>query len=159
MSAQLSSAILQVRDAGLNGPVIGGDGYDTPDLVSVAGAAAENVFFSTHTLMDKDNGPGGIKKFIVAYNKEDGHDPENAFAALGYDSVYVLADAIKRANSSDLKAVQRALNETKDFKAITGSITCANGSRVPQKGVTLIAIKDGNVMLGQKIVPQSVPTH
>jgi branched-chain amino acid transport system substrate-binding protein len=157
MPYNVGPVVKQLRDAGLNGPVIGGDGYDTPDLVSVAGPAAENVFFSTHALMDKDNGTDGIKKFIAAYNKEYGHDPENAFAALGYDSVYLLVDAIKRANSTDAKAIQKALNETKDFKAITGAITFANGSHVPQKGVTLIAIKDGKFTLGQEIVPEVVP--
>src|SRR5258707_420554 len=70
MPYNVGPVVKQLRDAGLNGPVIGGDGYDTPDLVSVAGSAAENVFFSTHALMDKDNGSDGIKKFIAAYNKE-----------------------------------------------------------------------------------------
>jgi len=149
--------IKQMREAGLNGPIIGGDGYDTPDIVSVAGKAAENVYFTTHALMDAKGGTEGIKKFIEAYKKEYGHDPENAFAALGYDAVYLLADAIKRANGTDAKAIQKALTETKDFKAITGSITFPKDTRVPQKGVTMILIKDGVFTLAQEIVPEKVP--
>ncbi len=157
MPYNVGPVVKQLREAGLNGPVIGGDGYDTPDIVSVAGKAAENVYFTTHALMDAKGGTEGIKKFIAAYNKEYGHDPENAFAALGYDSVYLLADAIKRANGTDAKAIQKALTETKDFKAITGSITFPKDTRVPQKGVTMILIKDGQFTLAQEIVPEKVP--
>jgi branched-chain amino acid transport system substrate-binding protein len=157
MPYNVGPVVKQLRDAGLTGPVVGGDGYDTPDLVSVAGTAAENVYFTTHALMDAKNGTEGIKKFIEAYNKEYKTDPENAFAALGYDAVYLLADAIKRAGSTDAAAIQKALNETKDFKAITGSITFS-GSRVPQKGVTMILVKDGKFTLAEEIVPEKVPS-
>jgi len=141
MPYNIGPLVKQMRDAGITGPIVGGDGYDTPDLVSVAGAAADNVLFSTHALMDAAGGTDGIKKFMAAYNTEYGHDPENAFAALGYDTVYLLADAIKRAGSMDSKALNEAIGSTKDFPGITGLITYANGAHVPQKGVTLIEVK------------------
>ena len=156
MPYNVGPVVKQFRDAGLTGPIIGGDGYDTPDLVSVAGSAAENVFFSTHALMDAQGGTDGIKKFIAAYNKEYGHDPENAFAALGYDTMYLLADALKRAGSTDAAAITKAIKETKDFPGITGKITFGD-SNVPQKGVTIIAIKDGKFTLGAEVVPEKVP--
>ena len=84
--------------------------------------------------MDASGGTEGIKKFITAYNKEYGHDPENAFAALGYNSVYLLADAIKRAGSTDAQAIKKALEETKDFSGITGSITFAAELTCPPEG-------------------------
>lgn len=157
MPYNVGPLVKQMRDAGITGPIVGGDGYDTPDLVSVAGAASDNVLFSTHALMDATNGTDGIKKFIAAYNKEYGHDPENAFAALGYDTVYLLADAIKRAGSMDSKALNTAIGTTKDFPGITGNITFANGSHVPQKGVTIIDIKDQKFTLGAVVVPEKVP--
>jgi branched-chain amino acid transport system substrate-binding protein len=156
MPYNVGPVVKQFRDAGLTGPIIGGDGYDTPDLVSVAGPAAENVFFTTHALMDATGGTDGIKKFIAAYNAEYGHDPENAFAALGYDTMYLIADAIKRAGSTDPAAITKAIEETKDFPGITGSITFGN-SHVPQKGVTVIAIKNGKFTLGAEMVPEQVP--
>jgi branched-chain amino acid transport system substrate-binding protein len=156
MPYNVGPVVKQFRDAGLSGPIIGGDGYDTPDLVSVAGKAAEKVFFSTHALMDAQGGTAGIKKFIAAYNKEYGHDPENAFAALGYDTMYLLADALKRAGSTDPSAIQKAIKETKDFPGITGKISFGD-SNVPQKGVTIIAIKDGKFTLGAEVVPEKVP--
>lgn len=157
MPYNVGPVVKQLREAGLTAPVVGGDGYDTPDLVKVAGDTSENVYFTTHALMDKDNGTDGIKKFIEAYNKEFGHDPENAFAALGYDAVYLLADAIKRAGSTDAKAVQEALLATKDLPGITGQISFTNGSHVPQKGVTMIKIVGGKFTLAAEVVPEGVP--
>jgi branched-chain amino acid transport system substrate-binding protein len=157
MPYNVGPLVKQMRDAGITGPIVGGDGYDTPDLVSVAGAASDNVLFSTHALMDATNGTDGIKKFMAAYNKEYGHDPENAFAALGYDTVYLLADAIKRAGSMDAKALNTAIGTTKDFPGITGNISYVDGSHVPQKGVTIIDIKDQKLTLGGVVVPEKVP--
>ena len=157
MPYNVGTVVKQFRDAGLTGPIVGGDGYDTPDILSVAGAAAENVWFSTHALMDAQGGTEGIKKFMAAYNKEYGHDPENAFAALGYDAVFLLVDAIRRAGSTDAQAIKKALEETKNFPGITGSITLSADSHVPQKGVTIIELKDGKYTLGAEVVPEKVP--
>ncbi len=157
MPYNVGPVVKQFRDAGLTGPIIGGDGYDTPDILSVAGPAAENVFFTTHALIDATGGTEGIKKFIAAYNKEYGHDPENAFAALGYDAVYLLVDAIKRAGSTDAQAVKKALESTSNFPGITGAITLSADAHIPRKGVTMIAIKDGKFTLGAELVPDKVP--
>ncbi|MCC6613185.1 MAG: ABC transporter substrate-binding protein [Anaerolineae bacterium] len=157
MPYNVGPVVLQMRQAGLEGPIIGGDGYDTPDIVSVAGEAANNVFFTTHALMDSEIGTDGIKAFIASYNEAYGHDPENAFAALGYDAVKLLADAIERAGSTDAAAIQEALLATADFPGITGSITFSEGSHIPQKGVTIIEIVDEQFTLAQEVVPEVVP--
>ena len=157
MPYNIGPLVKQFRDAGITGPIVGGDGYDTPDLVKVAGAAANNVFFSTHALMDATGGTDGIKKFIAAYNKEYTHDPENAFAALGYDTMYLLVDAVKRANGTDSAAVKTALEATSGFKGITGAITFGPGVHVPQKGVTIIDVEGGKFTLGAEVVPEKVP--
>jgi branched-chain amino acid transport system substrate-binding protein len=157
MPYNIGPLVKQFRDAGIDGPIVGGDGYDTPDLVSVAGPAADNTFFTTHALMDATGGTDGIKKFMAAYKTEYGHDPENAFAALGYDTVYLLADAVKRAGGTDSAAVKSAIEATKDFPGITGAITFSADSHVPQKGVTVISVKGGKFTLGAEVVPEKVP--
>jgi len=149
--------VKQFRDAGMDKPIVGGDGYDTPLLVEIAGPGAENTYFTTHSLMDPDLGTDAVKKFITAYQAEYNTPPENAFAGLGYDTVKLLADAIKRAGSDDPKAILEALKSTKDFPGITGSITFPPGSRIPQKGVTMILVKDGKFTLAAEIVPEKVP--
>ena len=157
MPYNIGPLVKQFRDAGITGPIVGGDGYDTPDLVKVAGAAADNVFFTTHALMDATGGTDGIKKFMTDYKAEYGNDPENAFAALGYDTVNLLVDAIKRAGSTDSAAVKSAIESTKDFAGITGAITFSAESHVPQKGVTVIAVTGGKFTLGAEVVPEKVP--
>jgi branched-chain amino acid transport system substrate-binding protein len=157
MPYNIGPLVKQFRDAGITGPIVGGDGYDTPDLVSVAGPAADNVYFTTHALMDASGGTDGIKKFIADYNAEYGHDPENAFAALGYDTVYLLVDAVKRAGGTDSAAVKAAIEGTKDFAGITGAITFSADTHVPQKGVTMIKVEGGKFTLAAEVVPDEVP--
>jgi branched-chain amino acid transport system substrate-binding protein len=158
MPYNVGPLIKQFREAGLTGPIVGGDGYDFPGLVAEAGSEnMENVYFSTHALMDPAGASAEIKKFSSAYKAEYGHEPENVFAALGYDAAYLLADAIKRAGSTEPQAIKKALEATKDFAALTGSITFSAQSHIPAKGVTMIAVKGGKFTLGQEIVPQTVP--
>ena len=152
----VGTIVKQFRDAGVKTPIMGGDGYDTPLLVQVAGKGSENVYFTTHSLMDATRGTDAVKKFIAAYQAEFKNPPENAFAGLGYDTVKLLADAMKRANSADPKKIRATLSETKDLAGITGAITFA-GSRIPQKGVTVILVKDGVFTLAAEVVPQKVP--
>jgi branched-chain amino acid transport system substrate-binding protein len=154
----VGTIVKQFRDAGVKKPIMGGDGYDTPLLVQVGGAGAENVYFTTHSLMDASLGTDAVKAFIAAYQAEYKTPPENAFAGLGYDTVKLLADSIKRAGKADPKAIREALNATKDLPGVTGAITFQPGSRIPQKGVTVILVKDGKFTLAQEVVPQKVPT-
>jgi branched-chain amino acid transport system substrate-binding protein len=157
MPYNAGTVIEQFRNAGLVGPIVGGDGYDTPDILKLGGNASDNVFFSTHALMDQNSGDEGVKEFIIAYSKEYGHNPENAFAALGYDTMRLMADAIGRAGSTDPKAIQKAIQDTKDFRGVTGNISYANGGHVPQKSVTIVAVKGGRFTLGAEIVPEKFP--
>ncbi len=123
----------------------------------MAGAGAENVYFTTHSLMDAGLGTDAVKKFIAAYQAEYKNPPENAFAGLGYDTVKLLADSIKRAGSADPKAIRTALQATSGLAGVTGSISFPQGSRIPQKGVTVILVKDGKFTLAQEVVPEKIP--
>lgn len=152
----IGTLVKQVRQAGITSPIVGGDGYDTPLLLQVGGASANGVYFTTHALIGSGSTPA-VEKFIAAYKKAYNKAPENAFAALGYDSVYLVADAIKRAKSADPAKIKAALATTKNFKAVTGTISYAPGSRVPQKGVTVIGVKNGQLTLAAEMTPTYVP--
>jgi len=153
----IGTIVKQFRDAGIKQPIFGGDGYDTPLLLQIAGKGANNVYYTTHSLMDKKAGSPEVQKFIAAYEAEYKTAPENAFAGLGYDTVYLLADAIKRANSTDPKKIKEALQITKDLPGVTGAITFQSGNPIPQKGVAIIEVKDGQLQLAAQVVPQKVP--
>lgn len=153
----IGPAARQMRDAGLTNPIVSGDGADTPLLVEVAQDAATDVYFATHTLLDAELGTDKVKAFMEAYNEAYGRNPENAFAALGYDALYLLVDAIGRAGSTDPEAIRQALSETEGFEGVTGTVAYAEGSRVPDKAVTIIHVVDLQFTLAGEFVPQSVP--
>ena len=153
----IGTLVKQVRQAGINGPIVGGDGYDTPLLLEVGGASANNVYFTTHALMDEKGGSAPVKKFMAAYKKEYGKAPDNAFAALGYDTLNLIADAIKRAGSTEGAKIRDALAATKGLKSVTGTISYAPGVRVPAKGVTVIGVKNKALFLAAELAPSYVP--
>jgi branched-chain amino acid transport system substrate-binding protein len=153
MPDEIGLIVKQMRQAGITQPIVGGDGYDTPLLLSVGGKAANNVYFSTHAFMAEDSTPG-IVKFFQAYKAAYGTPPENAFAALGYDTVGLIADAITRAGSVDSAKIRDALAATQGFKGITGAISYSNGSRVPDKTVSIIGVKDDKLYLAAEVTPK-----
>lgn len=156
MPDDIGTIVKQVRQAGIELPIVGGDGYDTPLLVQVAGDASHDVYFTTHALMTTDSTPE-VQAFIKSYTAKYGSAPENAFAGLGYDAVKLVADAITRAGAPDPAKIRDALQATKDLPGVTGSITYANDQRVPQKQVTVIGIKDQKLYLAALEAPSYVP--
>jgi len=148
--------VKQIRQAGLMQPIVGGDGYDTPLLLSVGGGAANNVYFTTHAFMSEGS-TEGIVKFYKAYQAAYNTVPENAFAALGYDTVGLVADAITRAGAADPAKIRDALAATQGYAGITGSISFGAESRVPNKTVSIIGVKDDKLYLAGEVTPTWVP--
>ncbi|MCF7701353.1 ABC transporter substrate-binding protein [Loktanella sp. M215] len=147
--------VKQIREAGISLPIMAGDGFDTDLLTSVPGPMlSTNVYFTTHAYVGLETGPA--ETFRKAYEAEYGMPPENAFAALGYDAMGLIADAITRAGSSDPKAVTEALAATAGYAdAVTGTIAYVAGSRVPSKPVAIMHVVDGVVSLDTTVTPQS----
>lgn len=139
----------QARELGLNVPLIGGDGWDSPSLVEVAGSAMEGNFFSNH-FSAEDQSPV-IQEFIRRYKEKYNESPD-AMAALGYDSAMILADAIKRAGTTDSGPLRDAIAATKDFPAVTGVITL-DGQRNANKPAVILTIKDGEFRYVETISP------
>ncbi|SFG84693.1 branched-chain amino acid transport system substrate-binding protein [Desulfotomaculum arcticum] len=144
--------VKQLRDMGVDTPVIGGDGYDTPDLVKLGGVPqTNNTYFTTHVSLG--NTDGSVTKFVDAYKSKYNKEPENAFAALAYDTMYLIADAIGRAGSDDPTAIRDALLQTDGFKGVTGTISYQDGSRIPLKSVTIMKVDNGNFEFVKEVLP------
>ncbi len=144
--------VKQIRESGLNLPIVSGDGFDTELVTTVPGPKlANDVYFSTHTYRE-DNRPE-VVAFVKAYEDEYGRPPENAFAALGFDAVGLIADAITRADSTDGQPLRDALAATKGYKAVTGQITYSRPSGVPLKGVSIISVHDGKYKVEEVWMP------
>ena len=137
---EVGKIIRQAREMGITAPFLGGDGWDSPKLVEIGtGAALNNCFFTNH--YSPDDTSAESKAFVEAYKKEYNQAPD-AMAVLGYDAVYAVADAIKRAGEVDPAKIQQALAATKDFKAVTGMLTM-NGTHDAVKSAVIIEMKDG----------------
>ncbi|MDD3268247.1 MAG: ABC transporter substrate-binding protein [Syntrophomonadaceae bacterium] len=140
---EVSILIKQARDLGIKVPIAGGDGWDSPDMVKVAGAAAlNNTYFTNHYSVE-DPAPA-IQAFVKAYQDKYDKVPD-AFAALGYDSAKLLAQAIKDAGAADPQKVTEALAKIKDFPAITGTMSI-NEKHNPVKKIVVIEFKDGKLV-------------
>jgi branched-chain amino acid transport system substrate-binding protein len=92
----------------------------------------------------------------TAYQTEYSRPPESAFAALGYDAVKLIADAIGRAESTDGPAIRDALQATKGFMGATGEISYPEDGRIPQKSVAIVGIVDQQQTLVDVVVPEIV---
>ena len=146
--------IEQVRNAGVDVPLLSGDGWDDEAIVEASKRnGVENVYFTTHLFLGVDT--PGMKEFGEAYKQKFGSPPPNAFAPLGFDSVNLLAAAIERAGSTQPDAVRTALANTRDFEGLAGNIAYSPGKRVPDKAVAVIKINDGDETLVWTGVPQS----
>lgn len=124
----------QARELGLTVPLLGGDGWDGSTLVSVGGEALENTYYSNH-FSPEDTNPK-IQEFVTKYKAKYNATPD-AMAALGYDSAMILADSIKRANSTEGHALRDAIAATKDYAGITGVITLDENRNANKPAVIL----------------------
>ncbi len=147
---EVGKIVKQARELGINIPIVGGDGWDSPKLVEIGTAAAlNNTYFTNHYSVDDTSATS--REFVEAYKKEYGQAPD-AMSVLGYDAANVLIDAIKRANSLDPAKIREALAATKDFTTITGSTTL-NATHDAVKNAVIIEMKDGKQMFKATVKP------
>jgi branched-chain amino acid transport system substrate-binding protein len=146
--------VKQIRETGLDLPIVSGDGFDTELVATVPGPdLANDVYFSTHTYRADDRQT--VTDFIEAYKEEYGREPENAFAPLGFDAVGLIVAAIERAGSTDPKAIRDALAETRGYDAVTGEISYTRPSGVPPKPVAIVEVQDATFNLLETWKPDS----
>jgi branched-chain amino acid transport system substrate-binding protein len=138
----------QAYQMGLKVPMLGGDGWDSPDLFKLAGPeAAKGHYFSSHFAPD-DSDPlvqAFVKNYTAKYKKAPG-----AMAALGYDGILVIADAYKRAGSNDAKAMKTALGATRGFKGVSGT-TSMNKLRDAEKDAVVLKTESDKAVFAAKV--------
>jgi len=137
----------QARELGITVPLFGGDGWESQELISIGGDAVEGTYFSTH--FSPEEPEPKVQDFVNKFKAKYGSMPD-AMAALGYDSAMLLADAFKRAGTTDGPKVRDALAATKDFPGIAGNITI-DEHRDAKKPLVIIEVTGGKFKLVQKI--------
>lgn len=138
MDPQAAPMLKQMKQLGLNAKFLGGDGAQTPQFISLAGADAEGALASNPGL-PLSVMPGGAafkSKFEAKYGKIQNYSP------YAYDAVYVMVEAMKRANSTDPAKYLAELPKT-DFQGVTGHIRFDGKGDISGGAVTVYQVKDG----------------
>ena len=149
--SQAGPMVKQMKSLGLNVPLLGGDGIQTPKFVEVAGDAAEGTYASIPGL-PKEKMPGGkvfMDKFQAKYGK-----PVELFAPMGYDAVFVLAEAMKRAGSSEPAKVLPELKKTK-FNGVIGPIEFDDKGDLKNGPITINVVKGGKWEALETVTPSA----
>ncbi|MFJ7306808.1 ABC transporter substrate-binding protein [Peribacillus frigoritolerans] len=140
----------QAREDGIDLPFMGGDGWDSPKVVEIAGAEAlKNTYITNHYSPEDEDAK--IQDFVAAFEKEYDKTPD-AFAALGYDTGYYLADAIKRSGDASPEKIRQALEDVKDLQLVSGTLNL-DENHDPIKSATILEYVDGKQTFKTKINP------
>ncbi|HVG22682.1 MAG TPA: ABC transporter substrate-binding protein [Thermoanaerobaculia bacterium] len=146
---EVGQIAIQARDLGLDVPLVGGDGWDSPAVIQIGGKSIEGSYFSDHYFVG-DTRPV-VQSFVNEYRKRHGKNPE-ATAALGYDALKIFADAVRRANGLDRKAIRDQIAATKDYQGVSGTISMG-ADRNPVKPVAMIKIENGQMNFAGWVAP------
>ena len=153
---ELPGILKQVRDAGWDKPIMGGDTWESSDLMETCGDLCKGLFFSSHF------SPYGVEgtalAFVKEYEKKTGTLP-SGFAALGYDAANLLVTAISRLDSLDgtlfeVRAkVKDQLEQISGFDGVSGILNM-NASGDPAKSAVIIRIsEDGKFKAHSSVKP------
>jgi branched-chain amino acid transport system substrate-binding protein len=151
----IGDVVASLRAAGVTQPILGGDGLDTPKLLEGNPGPTNDVWLTTHAWLSEETGTPEAQRFIAEYRDAYGVAPEDAFAALGYDAARLTLDVLRRARGRE--GVFRALEETKGFQGVTGTISFSSESHVPLKTVWILEVQAGTRSLASAFIPDSVP--
>jgi branched-chain amino acid transport system substrate-binding protein len=140
----------QAKDLGLDLPLFGGDGWEAPQLIEIGGTAVEGAYYSTH--YSPENQTPLVQDFVKKFRARWNGETPDAMAALGYDSAMVLADAMKRAASTEPAKLRDAIAATKDYPGITGNTTI-DAQRNATKAAVVITVKNGQFKFVEAVAP------
>jgi branched-chain amino acid transport system substrate-binding protein len=129
----------QAKELGVTGPFVGGDGAYSPELISVAGPAAEGSYY---TLMAMGYGVADeeVTRFTSAYRAKYGGEPD-VYSAYAYDALMVVADAARRGGFA-ADGIKDALYKTRGFRGVTG-ITSFDANGEVDKPFGVYEVKSG----------------
>ena len=142
--------IPQARSVGFEGYVMGPDGYDGLKLTGDK-SQYNKTYYTTHYSAD-DNTNTKVQDFIKSYKSKNNAEP-NTFAALGYDTIYMIKQAIEKADENATREDVRNAVAGMTFDGVTGKFTM-DKSGSPTKSVTVLEMKDGKPVYNTTVQPK-----
>jgi branched-chain amino acid transport system substrate-binding protein len=147
--AEVGAIARTAQRLGVKVPLMGGDGWDAPDLFQIGGDALEGSYFSNHFAPDAATAKS--QKFVSDFKAKYGQDP-TGLGALGYDAAGVLFAAISKSGKTDPKGIRDALTEVKNFEGVSGTISI-NQNRDADKSAVIVAIEGGKAKYRATVSP------
>ena len=130
----------KARELGINVPIVGNNGFNSPQFIKSAGKAADGAIMASPWFPGKDDPT--VKKFVAAYKEKYKKDPDQ-FAAQAYDALKIMAVALEKSGSvNDRKKLRDSLATIKDFPGVTGKFAF-DAKRNPAMDVTVLIVKEG----------------
>jgi branched-chain amino acid transport system substrate-binding protein len=145
----------QARQLGITQPLLGGDGWDAPELWELGRDALNGCYITNHYSVDTPSPT--IQKFVESYRQRYGNLTPDAHAALAYDALRFLAEAIQKAGTTDGPKLREALAATKNFVGVTGIISM-DKDRNAVKPAVILKLQDGRYIYQETIHPATGPT-
>jgi branched-chain amino acid transport system substrate-binding protein len=142
----------QARQIGLNVPLLGADGWDAPELWELGGDSLNGSYISNH--YSADDPSERIQNFVREYRLRYGNITPDAHAALAYDALKFLAEAMQRAGTTEGPKLRAALAETKNFPGITGIISM-DKERNAVKPAVILELRDASYVYRETIQPEA----
>ena len=140
----------QARELGITVPLLGGDGWEAPELVEIAGNAVEGCYYSTH--FSPESPDEKIQAFVKNYRERYDNRTPDGMAALGYDAAYMMVDSIRRAGSPEPAKIRDALAATKGFEGIPGRIDM-DKTRNASKPAAILTLRSGKPTFLETVAP------
>ncbi len=112
--------VKQAYQLGLACKFLGGDGWDSPAMLEIAGKEIAGGYFVNHYSADEPRPE--VQNWVQKYQARYGHKPD-ALATLGYDAALLLIAALKNAPNAKPEEIQRALSQIRDYPCVSGSIS------------------------------------
>lgn len=142
LNPELATILRQVRAAGIELPIMGGDTYDDVELWATLGPSLGNdIYFATHSWLGPEAG-GNMQEFLTLYEQEYGEPPAAGFTVMGWDTVMVYAQAIEAAGTTDGPAVAKKIEEM-EFKLLSGTMNWSSAAdgHFPNKEVAIVELQ------------------
>lgn len=145
-SHEIGEIVKQAREVGWNKPILGGDAWESTDLMPTCGDLCKGMYFSSH--FGAIGAKGVTKTFVDQYKKSYNDQLPTGYSALGYDSANLLLEALKKAGNIDSKdlleirqAIADELSDIKGFNGVSGTLDM-NKAGDPSKSAVVIKIND-----------------
>ena len=141
---------IQARSLGIEVPVIGGDGWEAPQLTELGGKAVEGTYYCTY--FSADNQAPEVQSFVRRYQARWNNEKPEGVSALGYDAMYLIAAAMERTGTTDGPRLRAAMAATKNFIGVTGK-TSIDEKRNCEKPGVMLRVKNGKAEFFEQVTP------